>query len=253
MPECLVLPSAPEEHLNHPSMDIAVVAILCLSYAVNARQLWVYSCNKGFQETVCACLTLLGTTITTSWEGSNCNSPYNGLQPKAQPSPREKCRTCCINVTKLGPAERVPRLFQETGSEMKRDSPVFRSGPPLRGDKCHVILPICLQSIFLVAHLLLARALWSALLGSASLSLSTRNPSTCRSLSWRRCNSCDDSALAFELPPATYINLRVSGSTDRARTQDTRQRNTHTRTHAARRSQNPKGGVQLHKQPDGTL
>ena len=60
--------------------------------------------------------------------------------------------------------------------------------------------------------------LWSALLGSASLSLSTRNPSTCRSLSWRRCNSCDDSALAFELPPATNINLRVSGSTDRAGT-----------------------------------
>ena len=94
---------------------------------------------------------------------------------------------------------------------------------------------------------------WSALLGSASLSLSTRNPSTCRSLSWRRCNSCDDSALAFELPPATYINLRVSGSTDSAGTQNTRQKNTHTRTHAARRSQSPKGGVQLHKQPDGTL
>ena len=94
-------------------MDILVVAILCLSYAVNARQLWVYSCNKGFQEIVCACLALLGTTITTSWESWNCNSPYNGLQPKAQPSPGEKCRTCCVNVTKLGPAERVPRLFQE--------------------------------------------------------------------------------------------------------------------------------------------
>ena len=38
---------------------------------------------------------------------------------------------------------------------MKRDSPVFRSGSPLRGDKSHVILRIYLQSIFLVAHLLL--------------------------------------------------------------------------------------------------
>ena len=45
---------------------------------------------------------------TTSWESSNCNSPYNGLQPKAQPSPGESCQTCCINVRKLGPAERVP-------------------------------------------------------------------------------------------------------------------------------------------------
>ena len=71
--------------------------------------------------------------------------------------------------------------------------------------------------------------------------------------SWRQCNSCDDSASAFELPPATYINLRVSGSTDRAGTQNTRQRNTLTRTHAARRSQVPKGGVQLHSQPDGTI
>ena len=72
-------------------------------------------------------------------------------------------------------------------------------------------------------------------------------------LSWRRCNSCDDSASAYELPPATYNNLQVSGSTDRAGTQNTRQRNTLTRTHAARRSQSPKGGVQLHKQPDGTM
>ena len=53
----------------------------------------------------------------------------------------------------------------------------------------------------------------------------------------RQCNSCDDSASAFELPPATYNNLQVSGSTNRAGTQDTRQRNTHTRSHAARRSQ----------------
>ena len=55
----------------------------------------------------------MGTTITTSWESSNCNSPYNGVQPKAQPSPGESCRTCCINMTKLGPTERVPRCFRE--------------------------------------------------------------------------------------------------------------------------------------------
>ena len=41
-------------------------------------------------------------------------------------------------------------------------------------------------------------------------------------LSWRRCNSCDDSASAYELPPATYNNLQVSESTDRAGTQNTR-------------------------------
>ena len=155
-PQCSVLPSAHEEHLNHPSMDIVVVAILCLSYAVNARQLWMYNCNKGFQQTVCGCLPLLGTTTTTSRERWNCNSLYNGLQPKAQPSPGESCPTCCINVTKLGPVERVPRLFQGIGSEMKRDSPVFRFGSPLRGDKCHVILRICLHSIVLAAYLLLA-------------------------------------------------------------------------------------------------
>ena len=44
-----------------------------------------------------------------------------------------------------------------TRSEISRDSPVFRSGSPLHGNKSHVILHICLRSILLVADLQLAR------------------------------------------------------------------------------------------------
>ena len=60
------------------------------------------------------------------------------------------------------------------------------------------------------------------------------------------------------LGPSSFLQQQTStcespGSTDRVGTQDTGQRNTHTRTHAARRSQVPKGGVQLHAQPDDTI
>ena len=86
--------------------------------------------------------------------------PIQWRAAKCATIPRREVSNMLYQRDKTGTCgKEFPDSSKRTGSEMKRDSPVFRSGSPLCGNKCHVILQICLQSIILVAHLLLAHVL----------------------------------------------------------------------------------------------